>query len=188
MTDKKKKSTLSLIVRVAIAAAVITALLKPAMKLLYPLSYEEEITAYSEEFELSEYLVMGIISSESNFNENAESHKSAKGLMQLKEETALWCVEHLKLDVRPEDIFLPEQNIYIGCAYLAYLEDLYGGNTATAIAAYNAGLGNVNEWLSDPRYCDKHGNLTEIPFAETELYVKKVKKRAEIYRKLYGKG
>lgn len=183
----KKKSIFSVVIKAVIAALIITALIKPAMRLLYPLEYKEEILRYSAEFELSEYLVMGIISAESNFNADAESHKSAKGLMQLKEETALWCIEHLNLDADKDKIFSPKENIYIGCAYLAYLEDLYNGNTINAIAAYNAGLGNVNSWLGDPRYADENGNLVNIPFSETGLYVKKVQKRAEIYRTLYGK-
>lgn len=183
----KKKSALSLVIKAAIAAVILTAFIQPFMRVLYPLKHEETILKYSEEFELSEYLVMGIISAESNFDEDAQSHKSAKGLMQLKEETALWCIENLNLDTEKESIFVPEKNIYIGCAYLSYLEDLYDGNITNAIAAYNAGLGNVNKWLSEPRYVDKNGNLKNIPFAETEKYVKKVKKRAEIYRTLYGK-
>lgn len=182
----KKKSVVSVIIKAVIAALILTALLEPAMKLIYPLDYEGEILKYSAEFELSEYLVMGIISAESNFNADAESHKSAKGLMQLKEETALWCIEHLNLNADKEKIYSPKENIYIGCAYLAYLEDLYDGNTVNAIAAYNAGLGNVNSWLADPRYSDGNGNLVNIPFAETGMYVKKVKKRADIYRGLYG--
>ena len=182
----KKKSALSLVIKAVIAAVIITAFIGPFMKVLYPLRYEETILKYSNEFELSEYLVMGIISAESNFDADAQSHKSAKGLMQLKEETALWCIENLNLDADKESIFAAEKNIYIGCAYLSYLEDLYGGNLTNAIAAYNAGLGNVNKWLSEPRYSDKNGNLKNIPFAETEKYVKKVKKRAEIYRTLYG--
>lgn len=183
----KKKSALSLVVKAVVAALILTAFIQPFMRVLYPLRYEEAILKYSAEFELSEYLVMGIISAESNFDADAQSHKSAKGLMQLKEETALWCIENLKLDADKNSIFSPEENIYIGCAYLAYLEDLYNGNITNAIAAYNAGLGNVNKWLSEPRYSDENGNLKNIPFAETELYVKKVKKRAEIYRTLYGK-
>lgn len=182
----KKKSVLSLVIKALIASIIITLLIQPVMKLLYPLEYEEEILKYSAEFELSEYLVMGIISAESNFNADAESHKSAKGLMQLKEETALWCIDHLNLKADKDKIFSPEENIYIGCAYLAYLEDLYNGNTINAIAAYNAGLGNVNDWLSQPRYSDENGNLKNIPFSETQMYIKKVRKRAQIYRKLYG--
>lgn len=183
----KKSSVLSLVIKIFVASLILTALIRPAMKLLYPLEYSDAISKYSEEFELGEYIVMGVISAESGFDVDAESHKAAKGLMQIKEETALWCIDNLQLDVDKEKIFMPEENIYIGCAYLAYLENLYDGNIVLALAAYNAGLGNVNKWLNDPRYSDKEGTLKTIPFAETQNYVKKVKKRAEIYRTLYGK-
>lgn len=188
MAKKKKSSLISCVLKVLIVAAIITSLIRPVMKAIYPLKYEEEILKYSSQYNLDEYLVMGVISSESSFTEEAQSHKSAKGLMQLKEETALWCVENLKLDIELEDIYHPEQNICVGCAYLSYLKDLYGGNTTIAIAAYNAGLGNVNKWLSDHRWADKDGNLKTIPFEETEKYVKKVEKRAKIYKMLYGKN
>lgn len=184
---KNKKGYFSAVITVALISAAAAALLRPAMKLLYPLKYEDSIIAYSSRYELNEFLVMGIISTESSFDEEAVSHKSAGGLMQLKKETALWCIENLNLDIAEEKIYSPKENIYIGCAYLDYLEDLYGGNTRTALAAYNAGLGNVNKWLSQPRYSDDGVTLKSIPFNETAQYIKKVSKRMEIYRGLYGK-
>lgn len=183
---RSKKSFLSTLMWVLVLSLILTACLRPAMKMIYPLRYREAIEKYSEQFDLNEYLVMGIISTESNFNTHAHSSKHAKGLMQIKEETALWCIEHLKLDADTQNIYTPDENIYIGCAYLSYLEKLYGGDTRKAVMAYNAGLGNVNKWLSDPRYADASGNLNKIPFRETEMYVKKVMKRMEIYMRLYG--
>ena len=188
MARKKNKKPLSIwaiLIWAAAISAVLTFSLAPIAKLIYPLEYEEQITKYAEEYSLDKYLVMGIISSESNFDPNAQSHKSAHGLMQLKDETALWCVESLELGIDNSDIREPEANIHIGCAYMRYLIDLYKGNTITAIAAYNAGLGNVNKWLSDKRYSDGMGTLKTIPFSETKTYVEKVQKRAKIYGKLY---
>ena len=104
----KKKSALSLVIKAAIVAVILTAFIGPMMRVLYPLRYEETILKYSEEFELSEYLVMGIISAESNFDADAQSHKSAKGLMQLKEETALWCIENLENMVNNEKSSMEE--------------------------------------------------------------------------------
>lgn len=183
---KNKKGYLSAAVKTVLIAGILAVLLRPAAKLVYPLKYEDSIERFSRQYELNEFLVMGIISTESSFEENAVSHKSAGGLMQLKKDTALWCIESLKLDVDENDIYSPDENIRIGCAYLRYLEDLYGGNTRTALAAYNAGLGNVNKWLSQPRYSDDGVTLKNIPFDETSKYIKKVNKRMEIYRSLYG--
>ena len=71
---------------------------KPALKAIYPLKYEDEIKKYSDAYSLDEHLVMAIISAESKFDENAVSPKGAKGLMQLKDETASWCMENFDIE------------------------------------------------------------------------------------------
>lgn len=182
---KKKKPRIFTLFTVVIISALLAAFLTPALRLVYPLDYVDEIERYSKEYDLDKYLVMGIISTESGFDVDAESHKEAKGLMQVKDDTALWCVEHFNMDISESDILSPESNIRIGCAYVRYLKDRYEGNSLTAIAAYNAGPGNVDKWLSQPRYSDGGTTLNTIPFAETAEYVKKVQKRAKIYKKLY---
>jgi soluble lytic murein transglycosylase len=183
--EKKKKSILSLLFWAVAISVVITIALTPVMKAIYPLTYRQEIEEAAKKFGISETLVMGIISTESNFDVSAISHKDAYGLMQIKDETALWCIDNLSLNIDKEDIREPEANIIIGCAYIDYLTELYDGNTKTAVAAYNAGLGNVNKWLADKRYSDGTATLKEIPFPETKAYVEKVSKRQEIYKKLY---
>ena len=184
-----KKSIMTYFVMVALIVAVSAFLavsMTPALKYLYPLTHEDLIEKYSAEYKLDKYLVMGIISTESGFDEDAKSHKEARGLMQLKDETALWCIEEFGLEINPEDIYTPKANIQIGCAYMQYLSERYKGNTLTAIAAYNAGPGNVDKWLCERRYTKDGNELTSIPFSETAAYVKKVQKRAKIYDKLYG--
>jgi len=185
LKKRKNRSIFSLIIISAVISAVLTISLTPVLKLIYPLRYEDKIKESSERFDLDKYLIMGIISSESNFTVDAKSPKSAYGLMQIKDETALWCIHNLKLNISEESIRSPEANIFIGCAYMRYLIDLYDGNVLTAVAAYNAGLGNVNKWLSDKRYSKEGISLVSIPFAETRAYVEKVQKRAKIYEKLY---
>lgn len=192
MAHKKRKnksspSFPSCILIAAAAAAVIVLCLNPVMKLIYPLEYREYIEEAAQEYSLNPYLVMGVISAESRFDSDARSTKEAHGLMQIKDETALWCIENLALDIKADEIRTPQNNITIGCAYLNYLTKLYNGNEETAIAAYNAGLGNVNKWLSDKRYSDGGTDLRSIPFSETKDYVKKVANRKQIYEALYGK-
>ncbi len=185
MASKKKKSTLVLLVWALVISLCVTLSLTPILKLVYPLQFEDAINTSAKMYNLDDTLIMGIISAESNFKPEAASHKDAYGLMQLKDDTALWCIENLSLDISKDDIRNPETNIRIGCAYMRYLIDLYDGNTKTAIAAYNAGLGNVNKWLSDKRYADGGTSLRAIPFEETKNYVEKVQKRSEIYSRLY---
>ena len=155
-------------------------------KILYPLRYEEYIIEYSNKYELDKYLVMSLIKAESNYIYDAHSG-FARGLMQITDDTALWISEKLDTDFKYEDLNNPQININMGCYYLKYLTDYYKGNTSLALAAYNAGMGNVNRWLSDSRYSKTGNTLDYIPFPETEKYVEKVNKGINIYKKLYQK-
>ena len=181
-----KKRKAAVFFAFVIAAVVLMLIARPVLEAVYPLRYEDEISRYSREYNLDPYLVMSIISAESRFDENAVSHKDAKGLMQLKEETAEWCVKKFKINTSHEKLYEPEINIMIGCCYLNYLNKLFDGETETAIAAYNAGPGNVSEWLKNPEYSSDGKTLINIPFPETDTYVAKVLKRQKIYFKLYG--
>ncbi len=168
----------------AAVLAVITVFLvsRPVLRAVYPLKYEHFIEKYSADYNLDKYLVMGIISAESKFDESAVSHKNAKGLMQIKDETFNWCVEIFGIEAQPD---ANEMNINVGCAYIRYLTDKFSGNEKTAVAAYNAGEGNVSDWLDEQRSGSDH-SLSEIPYGETEKYVETVWKRQKIYKYLYN--
>lgn len=153
------------------------------LKALYPLKYEDAILKSSEKYNLDKFFVIGVISAESRFSEEAVSEKSAKGLMQLKDETAHWCAEKFGIQGSIND---GETNIEIGCAYLRYLLDLFDKDTTNALAAYNAGQGNVRKWLADKQYSEDGKVLDKIPFGETREYIKRVERRAKIYKKIYG--
>lgn len=181
INKKTLKAILILILCVCIGAGLVT----PVKKKIYPLKYSEIIKEQSEKYQLDPYLVMAVISTESRFRENASSHRGAKGLMQITEETAKWCVEKFEIQADSKNIYQPRINIEIGCAYLEFLIELFDGKTETALAAYNAGQGNVSLWLNDKKYSADGKTLTDIPFPETKEYVEKVLKRYEIYKKLY---
>lgn len=161
-------------------AGVMTGM-KTGEKILYPLAYEDYIEKYSDEYGLDKFLVMAVIRTESDFVPDAHSGM-AGGLMQLTEETAAWNAEKMGIEVY--DYMDPETNIMMGCHYLKYLIDLYGV-IDTALAAYNGGMGNVYEWLSDQRYSNDGKTLIEIPFTETKNYVIKVNDAWTYYREHY---
>ena len=145
----------------------------------YPVEYSDFILKYSAENELDPYLVIAVIRQESNFIADAES-PYAGGLMQL---TPLTASEYgAKLGLESFDYMDPETNIRIGCYLLRALIDKYGGEVDTALAAYNGGPANVDEWLCNPQYSADGRRLTYIPFEETRSYVEKVNSYMDEYK------
>lgn len=149
------------------------------VKRLFPMPYSQTVLRRSAENRVSPALLYAVIRAESNFDTAAESKKGAKGLMQMMDETAVWCAEKSGLPLT--DIEKPEENIALGAFYLGYLLEMYGGDETCAIAAYNAGHGRVDGWLTDKRYSSDGKTLRDIPYAETEKYVKKV----QFFKKIY---
>lgn len=167
------------------AVIVFTAVMyKPIYRIFYPLRYEEHINKYSDEYCLDKYMVMALIKAESNYIYDAHSGV-ARGLMQITSETAQWIAEKMNIEFEEEDIENPEININMGCYYLKYLIDYYGGEEKLALAAYNAGMGNVNKWLADSSLSSDGNSIDVIPFGETERYIEKIEKGTKAYRKLY---
>lgn len=116
--------------------------------------YADIIKKAAEQFQLPERLISSVIKHESNFNNDVVSRAGAQGLMQLMPGTAKF------LGVK--NSFDPEQNIMGGARYLRQMLNQFDGDMSIALAAYNAGPGNVK----------KHGGIP--PFKETQNYVKKV--------------
>ncbi len=150
-----------------------------AKRVKYPIAYGDYILRYAGENDLDPFLVMAVIHIESNFVPEAQSHV-AYGLMQMTEETADWTARDMKIK-GDYDFTDPETSIMLGCHYLRHLIDIYG-NVDTALAAYNAGMGNINSWLKNPDYSKDGKTLYYIPFPETRSYVQKVNESWEYYK------
>ena len=159
-----------------------------AEKKIYPKKYSEYVEKYSAEYGVPESVIYAIIKAESGFDPSAVSSASppALGLMQLMEETYADVARWLGETADPWKIYDPETNIKYGTYYLSYLYRRYE-NWENTFAAYNAGPGNVDDWLDAPEYSDGNGNLTHIPFSETREYVKKVARYRNRYEKIYNK-
>ena len=156
------------------------------LKKLYKLEYSEYVHKYAEENEIDPYLIFSIIKAESNFNRNIESSSGAMGLMQLMESTAIEMANQLGEEVVvKEALYNPEINIKIGTSYYAYLIKHYNGNEQLALAAYNAGMGNVDSWIQEGTIKQDGSDLENIPFRETNNYVRKILRDYKIYSKLY---
>ena len=153
---------------------------------IYPYPYENEISFYSKNYGLDSNFVLAVIKAESNFKKDATSRRGAMGLMQLMPSTAAWIGEQLgDEDCTLAEFYEPERNIRYGTWYLSELREEFHGNPVLVLAAYNAGRGNVREWMHLYNWDMKFNDPDAIPYAETREYVKKVLKNEEKYQKLY---
>lgn len=128
-------------------------------------AFDQLIRQAAQQHGVSEGLIKAVMHTESGFNIKARSPVGAQGLMQLMPATAR------RFNV--SNAYDPQQNIFAGAKYLSWLLKRFNGDTRLAIAAYNAGEGNV----------DKYGGIP--PFRETQDYVRRVTSR---YQNLYASG
>ena len=161
--------------------------IKNIFKSFYPIKYENHIVKYSERYNIDPCLIAAVIRAESNFSEKAVSHRGAYGLMQIMPDTGLWIAQKMELkDFNVEKLYDAEINIAMGCWYIDNLSSEFNGDIDLVLAAYNGGRGNVQKWLKNRKYSEDGKKLNNIPFEETDKYVKKVKTNYNIYLKLYG--
>ena len=153
----------------------------------YPKEYEEYVEKYASQYGVPESIVYAVIKTESGYDSRAVSEAGAVGLMQMMPDTFNWLTTLTKENLDKGLLYDPETNIKYGTYYLSYLYLKYG-SWDTVYAAYNAGEGNVDDWLGDALEADGAKKLGDVPFKETENYIKKVNKAAEIYDRLYYKA
>lgn len=158
---------------------------KILMKKIYVQDYSEYVEKYSKDYNIDSNLIYAIIKAESNFNEGAVSSSGAVGLMQLMEPTAKDVATKLNTDFSIDLLYNAKDNIKLGTKYFSILLEKYG-NITVALMAYNAGSGNVDRWI-DQKTIKKDGSDAEnIPYRETNNYVRKILRDYEIYKQLYG--
>lgn len=156
----------------------------PVLEKMYPMEYSQYVEKYSKQFEIDEKYIYAIIKAESNYNIEANSSKGAIGLMQLLPTTASEIAINLGIDYKEEDLYNPEINIMIGTKYFANLLKIYD-NTMLALAAYNAGPGNVSRWIEKGCINQDGTDIENIPYKETSMYVRKIVQNYRIYEELY---
>ena len=160
-------------------------------KFLYPFPYRTTVENYSARWKVDKFLAIAVMKVESNFSEAAHSQSGAVGLMQIMPETAAWIAyslgedsDEIAADIK--NLRDPDTNIRYGTWYLAELEDEFHGNDVLALAAYNAGRGNVREWMEQNHWSENFSDVDKIPYAETRDYVKRVLHCREKYSELYS--
>ncbi len=156
--------------------------------ILYPSTYYDKVSDCASKYNIDPYLIMAVIKAESNFKPEAVSNKGAIGLMQITPSTAAWAAEQMGLEgFNSSDLKTPEINIRIGVWYINYLLNYYHGDTKLALAAYNAGTGTVDKWISEETIKEQNGTLT-LPYKETSDYLKKIDRYHTDYKQLYANG
>jgi peptidoglycan lytic transglycosylase len=150
-------------------------------ELTLPLRHEDVIRQQAGEKGVDAALIAAVIYSESKFSDQ-ESSAGARGLMQITPEAAKFIEKQSGgTTFQLDDLSDPEINIRYGTFLLRELIDRYDGDEAAALAAYNAGPGNADNWGGADL------QVGDIPFPETRAYVEEVLEKRDEYRQKYGK-
>src|SRR5690349_15747174 len=174
----------------AVGVGVIAVVAMPEVKhaakeITLPLRHEDVIRQQAAEKDLDPALVAAVIYTESHFIDQT-SHAGARGLMQITPATAHAIAQRTGGTAFTEtDLATPQVNIAYGAWYLRHLLDHYGGNEVLALAAYNAGMGNVDGWMI--RDAGSALKPADLPFPETRAYVSKVLHARREYRRSYAR-
>jgi soluble lytic murein transglycosylase len=170
------------LVGLAVGVLVASGTFDHALKeLTLPLKHEDVIRQQADEKGVDAALIAAVIYSESKFSE-ATSSAGARGLMQIIPDAAEQIAkESGATSFELGDLSNPEINIRYGTFLLRELLARYNGDEAAALAAYNAGPGNVDKWGGSGL------NVSDIPFPETRAYVEEVLDKQKAYRQKYAK-
>ena len=150
-----------------------------------PLTNAAVIRQQAAEKHLDPALIAAVIYAETKFDPRP-SAAGAEGLMQILPGTAYY-IAHLSggSSFTAGDLATPSINVAYGSYYLRYLLDYYNGNEMLALAAYNGGQTNVNEWLARANGSGRALTVSAIPFSQTRAYVERVLAAQQAYRSTY---
>lgn len=151
---------------------------------LFPFPYEEEVIKWSNQRQLNPLLVIALIRQESRFRKDIRSVVGAVGLMQIMPDTGKWIAEKIK--VKNYDLENADDNISFGTWYLNHTHENYKNNSLFAIASYNAGPGNVDQWIKKYQAQNPEEFIEKIPFGETKKYVEIVLGNYWNYLRIYN--
>jgi soluble lytic murein transglycosylase len=185
MTRRVFATIAALVVVVLLAGVVASMLHTAANNLALPLSDAGIIREQAAQKRLDPALIAAVIYAETKFDPRPSS-AGAEGLMQILPATAYY-LAHLSggITFTAGDLAEPSVNVAYGSYYLRYLLNHYDGNEMLAVAAYNGGLTNVDEWVAHAEAAGHRLNVQEIPFPQTREYVRRVLNAERAYRETY---
>jgi soluble lytic murein transglycosylase len=164
------------------------ALPPPMLAVIFPVQYWDLIRKYSALHKLDPYVVAALINQESTFDAGVRSSANAWGLMQVLPSTGREYARTLGIPAfRTARLTDPETNIRIGTAFFADLLKQFD-DIAAALAAYNAGESRAAKWMAERPGVSRDQFIDDIPYPETQTYVRRIIGSAEDYRLLYSTG
>lgn len=183
---RRKRSGVSVLLSLTLIFISVVVGTNTARRIIYPQKYSTLVGQYSSQFGVDESLVYAVIKTESGFDKSARSAVGAMGLMQITPETFEWLQTKLppEHELTSDDLYQPEINIRYGVFFLSLLRGEFG-NDRLAIAAYHAGRGSVNNWLSSNIVTSDGCEISDIPISATGHYVSKVESARDVYIDMY---
>lgn len=157
------------------------------LRIIFPLDYWPLIEKYSKAHRLDPYLMTALIAQESTFTPDVRSSARAVGLMQLIPPTARRYARKLGIRYSSRILTQPEPNIRLGMRYFKDLMNRFG-SAHYALAGYNAGERRIARWIAERPGFEQDEFIDDIPFRETQNYVKRILGTADDYRRLYASG
>jgi soluble lytic murein transglycosylase len=158
---------------------------REVLSIIFPVAYWDLIQKHAAANGLDPYFVAALVAQESTFVPDIQSPARAVGLMQLMPPTARAYARKLGMSYSPRLLTNPEANIRMGTAYLADKVREFG-DLHLVLASYNAGERPVRRWLADRPGVPVDQFIDDIPYPETQNYVKRILGTAEDYRRLYS--
>ena len=150
-------------------------------RLVYPIHYWDVITKYR--YTNNPILLLSILKEESHFDKTAESHAGAKGLMQMMPATEAELISNYNIQKEKDPVI---NDIKLGSIYFANLLYLLDDKALFAIAAYNGGVGSVKNWQNSLKFSSIDEFVEQIPYSETNNYVKKIIRTYWMYTNIYN--
>jgi soluble lytic murein transglycosylase len=158
------------------------------LRIIFPLDYWPLITKYSKQHGLDPYLIAALMAQESTFTAEIKSSANAIGLMQIIPSTGRTYARKVGIrNFTTNSLTNPETNVRLGTEYFKALMTRFG-SAHYALASYNAGENRVQRWINERPPLPEDEFVDDIPFQETQTYVKRILGTAEDYRRLYGGG
>lgn len=150
-------------------------------RLVYPIHYWDTITKYR--YTNNPVILLSILKEESHFDQNAKSHVGAKGLMQMMPATESELIASYNIQKEKEQSI---NDIKLGSIYFANLMYQLDNKALFALAAYNGGIGSVRNWQKTIKFNNIDEFVEQIPYSETNNYVKKIIRSYWMYTNIYN--